>query len=104
MDPFYDKIRDITEKSKTQKEKLMTENITPEEDERIDYWVQEMARHVEIEASKGKTHFSYDCSKIRLQLLVELSSRFKTTYPGFYVTRDTGKKWITVKWTGNYEV
>lgn len=104
MDPFYDKIREITEKSKAQKEKFMTELITPEEDERIDYWVQEMARHIEKEAAKGKTEFSYDCSKIRLQLLVELSSRFKTTYPGFYVMRDAGKKWITVKWTGNYEV
>ena len=103
MDPFYDKIRDITEKSKSQKEKLMTDDLTPEENERIDYWVQDMADHIEIEAAKGKTEFSYDCSKVRLQLFAELSNRFKITYPGFYVLRDGGKKWITVKWSGNYE-
>jgi len=103
MDPFYDKIRDITEKSKAKQAKVAVEELTPEEDARIDYWVEDIAKHIEEAAAKGKTEFSYDCSKVRLQLFAEISNRFKRTYPGFYVLRDGGKKWITVKWSGNYE-
>ena len=52
MDPFYDKIRDITEKSKAKNAKVAPEELTPEEDARIDYWVEYIAKHIEEAAAK----------------------------------------------------
>lgn len=103
MDAFYEKIRKMTEEGKKKKTEEKSE-ITPEEDARLDYWVEDMAQHVEKRAAKGKTEFSYDCSNIREQLFVALCGRFKKKYPGFFVLRDGGRRWITIKWSGNYEV
>lgn len=102
-DNFYDKIRNVTKNTLSKKDEF-EEEITPEEDERIEYWVEDMVSHIEKRAASGRKTFSYDCSKIRRQIFLELSHRFKIRHSEFMVIRDEAKQHITVDWTGNNEV
>lgn len=103
MSDFFDEIMNFTENAHKKKVEEVKE-ITPEEDERIDYWVDDIADHVKNRAIHGKNYFTYDCSKISVYMFEQLASRYKKKYPKFMVIRDYGRQYITVKWNRSNEV
>jgi hypothetical protein len=100
---FWQKVKSLSEAAKKTIKKETTDNITQEEDIRLDYWVMDMMKHIEKRAKTGKTTFSYDCSKIRRELFEELALRFVQKNPRIMVIKDGGRQYLNVDWSGKNE-
>lgn len=101
MKAFYENIKKLSENSQVkEKEKPV---ITQEEQENIDFWISEMARHIELQAKKGLKHFVFDCSRMERYLFLETAHQFKQKYYLFYVLKDGGRQYITIRWSEDYE-
>lgn len=97
----FEKIRQI---SKEMSKKVKQEKpLTKKEIENVEFYVNDMARHIKEYAQDGRTTFKYDCSRVSKTLFMELAQAFKTRNPKFYVQTNSGTQTLLVDWSGKNE-
>lgn len=78
--------------------------LTEQEKSDIQFYVEEMERHVTDYANKGKQSFLYDCSKLEKFIFYSLARAFKDENPSFFVMTRGGCQELTIDWTDKHEV
>lgn len=101
----FEEVRDLAKQRIREADPSENEKeLSQQELNDIEFYVEEMERHIARYAEKGKQTFLYDCSKLEKHIFYSLAQAFKAENPSFFVMTRGGCQELTVDWSDKHEV